>query len=410
MGRVIKLTESDLYRIVKRVISEQIETNSGILTDQQAVINVERDINKIISEKQNEIFSGLTLKWKSGGDNEPVVFSVLFDGKDSGKNIVMNYVPERRQWVTEVGYINLGQHPISEYLGPVYENPDYKILFERHPYVKAEIDNAFASCFMVPENRQFGDVSIVGGLSKGKDGYGINEQIPFGSGLTRDGQGANLFSVQVDRKLMFNFEVGNSKLYLKAFRISNTGPIFDNPVFTATTTTTDKELFVSITLDNKNAEPFIFDTIQLSQSSIESIDSFVSQIKDVKNTYGEEIYNKYINFLKENPITVLAYASIDGDPKEKTQGKYGPCKGYGDGTRGQYNLCLSQGRADEIAKILNDKLPEIGNFIGKGMGETDKFAPGKKWPDTKDKNETLPNRKFVVNLPKFSLSNIKVKN
>ncbi len=41
MGRVIKLTESDLYRIVKRVISEQKTTNSGTLTDQQAVISLE---------------------------------------------------------------------------------------------------------------------------------------------------------------------------------------------------------------------------------------------------------------------------------------------------------------------------------------------------------------------------------
>ena len=405
MGRVIKLTESDLYRIVKRVISEQKTTNSGTLTDQQAVISLEKEINKIISEKQNEIFSGLTLKWKSGGDDKPVILSVLFDGKDSGKDIVMNYESDRRQWVTEVAYIDMGDNPISEYLGPVYENPDYKILFERHPYIKEQVDAAMASCFMVPQNRQFGYVSIVGGLSKGKDGYGINEQIPFGSGLTTDGQGSNLFSIQVGKKIMFNFEVGNSKLYLKTFKIGNTGPIFKQPVYTGDTTT---ERVVSITLDNKNAEPFIFDTIQLQQDSIDSINMFVSQIKEVSSTYGEDMYNKYINFLKQNPITVLAYSSIDGDPKQKVQGKYGPCRGYGDGTRGQYNLCLSQGRADEIAKILNEKLPEIGNFVGKGMGETDEFDPGKKWPNSKSTDETLPNRRFMVNLPTFKLDNIKV--
>ncbi len=405
MGRVIKLTESDLYRIVKRVISEQKTTNSGTLTDQQAVISLEKEINKIISEKQNEIFSSLTLKWKSGGDDKPVILSVLFDGKDSGKDIVMNYESDRRQWVTEVAYIDMGDNPISEYLGPVYENPDYKILFERHPYIKEQVDAAMASCFMVPQNRQFGYVSIVGGLSNGKDGYGINEQIPFGSGLTTDGQGSNLFSIQVGKKIMFNFEVGNSKLYLKAFKIGNTGPIFKQPVYTGDTTT---ERVVSITLDNKNAEPFIFDTIQLQQDSIDSINMFVSQIKEVSSTYGEDMYNKYINFLKQNPITVLAYSSIDGDPKQKVQGKYGPCRGYGDGTRGQYNLCLSQGRADEIAKILNEKLPEIGNFVGKGMGETDEFDPGKKWPNSKSTDETLKNRRFMVKLPTFKLDNIKV--
>lgn len=57
-------------------------------------------------------------------------------------------------------------------------------------------------------------------------------------------------------------------------------------------------------------------------------------------------------------------------------------------------------RADKIAGILNEKLPDFPDFVGKGMGETDKFAPGKKWP-TAGKEETLPNRRFEVKLPKY---------
>jgi hypothetical protein len=34
------------------------------------------------------------------------------------------------------------------------------------------------------------------------------------------------------------------------------------------------------------------------------------------------------------------------------------------------------------------------------MGETDKFAPGKKWPKS-SRDETLPNRRFEVNLPEY---------
>ena len=33
------------------------------------------------------------------------------------------------------------------------------------------------------------------------------------------------------------------------------------------------------------------------------------------------------------------------------------------------------------------------------IGETDEFAPGKKWPEVKDKNLTAPNRRFVVGIP-----------
>lgn len=405
MAKIIKLTESDLYRIVKRVISEQ-KTNSGVLTDQQAVTNLEQEINNIISQKQNEIFSGVSLKWKSGGDGQSVIFSVLFNNADTGKELIMR--PDGQQWATSVRYIDLGSVSISNLLTPVYQNPDYKLLFEHHPHIKTQVDNALASCYMVPQNRQFGDISIVGYIQPGKDGYSIDGTIPFGSKLTTDGQGSNSFSVRVDRKLLFTFEVGNSMLYLAKFQISNTGDIFNPPVITGDTTTIPNERVVSITLDNKRAEPFIFDTINLQQESIDNIDAFISQINNIKTTYGEEIYQKYINFLKENPLQVLAYSSIDADSNEKVQGKYGPCRGYGDGTRGQYNLCLSQARADEIAKILNEKLPEIGNFVGKGMGETKEFGPG--W--TKEKptktTETLPNRRFEVKLPTFKLDNIKV--
>ena len=126
--------------------------------------------------------------------------------------------------------------------------------------------------------------------------------------------------------------------------------------------------------------------------------------KNINKTYGISTYNKYVDILKKSPINVLAYASIDGESNAIDHGTYLDCRGYGNGTRGQYNLCLSQARADKIAKILNKALPEIGNFVGIGKGETKNFGPG--W--TKEKHttntETLPNRKFEVILPTVTLN------
>ena len=91
------------------------------------------------------------------------------------------------------------------------------------------------------------------------------------------------------------------------------------------------------------------------------------------------------------------YASIDGDPDGNVEKKPNGCGG---GKRHDYNQCLSQKRADMIAKTLNDALG-VTKFVGHGGGETDKFAPGKKWPDSK-REDTLPNRRFTVELPKYT--------
>lgn len=398
--RIIKLSESDLYRIVKRVLSEQDKPK--ILTDQQAVRQLEMDVNDIISKKQNEIFSALTIKWKSGGDGQPIIFSVFFNGVDTGGELKLLPSENGREWGTEISYINLGKVSIKEYLGDIFKNPDYKILFDGHPNVKNQVENAMANSFLIPQNKSFGDINISGGLAKGKGEYSIDDLIPFGSKLTTIGAGANIFNVTVGKKMFFSFDVGNSQLYLDQFRISYTGDLL-----VKNKTESGDTMVLDVTLMNAKSEPFIFDTITLTPESSNEIEKFVNKIKEVKSVYGEKKYNDYVTFLKKQPIEVLAYSSKDADPNEKVQGNYKPCKGYGDKTRGQYNLCLSQARADEIAKILNEKLPEIGAFVGKGMGETTNFGPG--WTKEKPTNtdETLPNRRFMVSLPKYTI-NIKM--
>lgn len=399
-NRIIKLSESDLYRIVKRVLSEQNEPK--ILTDQQAVRQLEMDVNNIISKRQNEIFSKLEIKWKSGGDGQPIIFSVFFDGVDTGGELKLLPSEDGREWGTEVSYINLGKVSIKDYLGDVFKNPDYKILFERHPNVKNQVENATANSFLRPQNRSFGDINISGGLAKGKGDYSIDDLIPFGSKLTTMGTGTNIFNVNVGKKIFFSFDIGNSQLYLDQFRISYTGDLLAK-----NKTESGDTRVIDVTLVNAKAEPFVFDNITLTPESSSEIEKFVNKINEVKNVYGEKVYKDYVNFLKKQPIEVLAYSSVDADPNEKVPGNYKPCKGYGDKTRGQYNLCLSQARADKIANILNEKLPEIGSFVGKGMGETTKFGPG--WTKEKPTNtdETLPNRRFMVSLPKYTI-NIKM--
>ena len=63
---------------------------------------------------------------------------------------------------------------------------------------------------------------------------------------------------------------------------------------------------------------------------------------------------------------------------------------------------LSKNRAQSIVSILKNNLPETKlNFIPKGIGQTDQFALGKKWPEITNQNETAPNRRLIIKLPKI---------
>ena len=57
-----------------------------------------------------------------------------------------------------------------------------------------------------------------------------------------------------------------------------------------------------------------------------------------------------------------------------------------------------------MAKIINDGLSGTGIDIFKaiGVGETDKFAPGMKWPEVKDTKKTAPNRRVYTYIPPFT--------
>jgi outer membrane protein OmpA-like peptidoglycan-associated protein len=143
-------------------------------------------------------------------------------------------------------------------------------------------------------------------------------------------------------------------------------------------------------------DPFKFDKTEFYPETEESLKNFVNEMNGHINNpqYGQ----KFKEFLSQNPIKVYAYASIDAKSDEISQGRLPSCQNSKQ-TKAQYNLCLSQARADVVKKYLEDNLEGITvNAIGKG--ETDKFAPGKKFPNS-NTEETKPNRAVVITLPEF---------
>jgi outer membrane protein OmpA-like peptidoglycan-associated protein len=397
MGKkIIKLTESELYNIVKRVLQEQdIQT----ITDQQTVERLEKELNQIIKSVQEDIFRQFTLEFSEElyTPNEQIGLIT-----NMGQELILKYKERYDQY--DLNYseaFNLGGVPIQEYLTTIYKNPTYQTLFNNQPIVKEKLDEVTVNCIMYPgggrinqtlgkNGESSGGITFKGAFGRGKGELDMN--VPFslidlynaGDGLTFD----------FDRNILFSLELGNARFKLEELYIGDWLPKLKSK----------PEEFVSITLDNSGTEPFILDSTDIHPDSVGKIDEFVSKIEQVKIQNGNDVYNKYIQFLKSNPIIVNAYSSINADPSQKMSGKVQACKGYGDGTRGQYNLCLSQKRAEVIANKLNSALPQLGNFKGVGMGETDKFDKGKKWPKFTSDKDTLLNRRFEVILPNFSMT------
>lgn len=161
-------------------------------------------------------------------------------------------------------------------------------------------------------------------------------------------------------------------------------------------------------------DPFEFDKVaaadgklQISAAALAAINTFIDAVLNIKTTYGDDVYKEYIQFLIDSKPFITGYASIDANPKQTVQGRYGPCRGAIDSerkkTRGAYNKCLSQKRAEAIRGYIESKLPELaGAFQPVGNGETVKFG-GTSWPSPGATSETSkPNRRFEVQLPSFN--------
>lgn len=126
--------------------------------------------------------------------------------------------------------------------------------------------------------------------------------------------------------------------------------------------------------------PFKFDSIQLTDDAKKEFVDFIQSIK-----------TNYSNITGD--VEVISSSSIDGDPEGKVASGQ---------KRKDYNLDLSKKRAQSIVSILKNNLPQTKlNFIPNGIGETDQFAPGKKWPEITNQNDTSPNRRLIIKLPKI---------
>ena len=179
-----------------------------------------------------------------------------------------------------------------------------------------------------------------------------------------------------------------------------------------------------------DGEPVVFDFVVEANKNFEFDDAVLTQeAKDKIDSEIVEKWNKtpqnrkegYLEFLKGKTINVNAYSSIDALSNFPDGGRYAGCSKYGvgKGPRVEYNLCLSQARAEavvEYLKTIAEGVFKDVNFVAVGKGETNQFS-GLKWDnEAKPKivngvpvnvkspystDQTKSDRRFEVKFPKW---------
>jgi outer membrane protein OmpA-like peptidoglycan-associated protein len=169
-------------------------------------------------------------------------------------------------------------------------------------------------------------------------------------------------------------------------------------------------------------DPFEFDSDVLTEKGKKDLEYQLERLPLFLN--GAFKLGKLKDVL-DSPITLLGYASSDADPSAMDGGNLPACSQYGKGKgpRKNYDLCLSQERANRVKEkidgILNDVEIERGgkpekintifptavaNWVkAKGLGQ-DSSKSGFDWKEPHDPSQTALDRRVEMTPPIITIS------
>jgi outer membrane protein OmpA-like peptidoglycan-associated protein len=419
MKNLFELSEEEKNKI--RGLHESYKSKPGtkIIWEQTEDVTLNKlneKIKNVLLSNKNKVYQNVTVTISPKGKD----LSLEFASQTNPNNTKIIDVPATNisgVFEKKVSNFNVTFETLklSEVYSEIFDNdPTLYQLYNNDNSVKSQMDNAFVPLYIYSENNGRISISNYDNTRKNRKG---NNKFVEGDMTTLDKFFNNAGA---------DFGVGNSILAvgfggivsdLGEIKINKTGPVpppEPPPV---------ADSFEFVLEDN-----FIFDEINLTPEGLKKYNEkkfelqvFLKKIGDNQNIKGNTTISDIIN----TNVIIYGYASIDGDPNENiTNAKklYEPCRSSGNGSRKDYNMCLSQKRAEYIANDLNTfigeiKLPDgdtlllrfknaVKNWaVGIGKGETSEFS-GKKWPETKGNTSiTAPDRR-VVFTPKL-VANIK---
>ena len=232
-----------------------------------------------------------------------------------------------------------------------------------------------------------------------------------------DTDGLILVNQGSDRFGQFRVNMGESTAPIPVDLVLNIPPQFspgnvDGGLTGSTPTPTPPPLVAPIELKLDLINAYAFDKVDKGGSSWwkeltatekggktgqEQFDAFIAEYNRLKVEYVD-VWDKYLEFLKNNKVTIYGYASIDRNPTDTQIGGYPGCQGYKNIK--DYNQCLSEKRAQQSVKDIVAKIPELdGILVPVGGGQTDKFD-GKNYTNATS-SETYQNRRIYGVFPKY---------
>ena len=390
--KVIRLTEADIEKIVRNVLKEQSEQPAAQQSD-EIIMNRPDAIGGIFRVRGSKLYwcesmnSNCQQIWEKNAD---VVWTYkngelqpsgwvglqlsMFGGFDNlasyNNNVAANnpHIPNQRNWneFTEANWTRVSGNDRKVYFWALDVNSGLPMMN--------------VTTLVVATRREIKNTSWIRSMNGGDNPLSLSEdKIIWGQ-----------TTVKFDNKVYLVCGIG-----------------FGAPIRpgsnTPTTPTPPPRKPVVDRLEMALMDMFKFDETEFTNpgEAQNKINDFISQLKGYSTKFNTNENNFKQHIINSKPI-VFGYASRDQDPAEKITGGFTPCKG--EPTRGDYNRCLSQHRADKVAEMINTGLDGTGMnvFTAKGMGETDKFAPGKKWPEVKDNTQTAPNRRVYTFIPPFT--------
>ena len=324
---------------------EQEET----VDEQQILDNLQNDLNKLLSAEQNEVLSNIELK-VTGSDEKNMKLEI------AGVTVPLKWNTQRRRgsFATKEA-LGFGKVGTKQFLETLEENNQYKQLLEKYPKIREQIEGGFVKLIIRPQTP--GKSAFIELAPTGMSGKERRKGIPLNLGDTftlKDLLVNNLVQMKFNDKVKGQLFTDNMSWKLSSLALDNSSIGGDDP--TPGPTITPKVFSFNA------QENFDFNRANLRQ---EAKDEIIVQIINPIKSMSETNRRKYIAELEKSPITLRAFASRDDDPDDtdyntdpRTRRKlYQPC--INEGTRGEYNQCLSDARAQTVTGHLQTEFGDI---------------------------------------------------
>jgi hypothetical protein len=343
--------------------------------DNKTLIVLQNAINDLIDKKEKEVLD--TTAIKVAGNAQSLNLQIgkkTYPMKQMVRGVYAVVIPPDTT-------LQFGAAQMSTLLPEIEKINEYKILVERHPEIKGQIDKGIINGVIYTDEQNQGTFKFTV-TKKPEDVAEMKTAVPFGTEYP-------LGEFMERNKLIYKFKSG-------LFGILESGALTINlssiPIKLAPSETSPATPPIQIQ-PMALGDVFNFDDIEFKDENMANqlIARFTQQMKSLIEKHGQP----FVDHIKAQNPTILGYSSVDGDPAQQIMGKYQPCSG--NKIRQEYDLCLSQERAKKLAEILNQALPELQGAIKfKGMGETNQFGPGWTKESPTIPEQTAPNRRYVL--------------